>query len=106
VESKILKSIENAYSQAFMIFFTVDHIFFTVENSQAFMIFFKVVEYCQYAMGYLPMKLSIDLLKLFYLSKLNNLHSEPIYKIVSVNDHELLNICSKYKFTGSVKHCN
>jgi len=66
----------------------------------------KVVEYCQYAMGYLPMKLSIDVKKLFYLSKLETLHSEPIYKIVSVNDHELLNICIKYKFIENVKHCN
>jgi len=65
----------------------------------------KVVEYCQFAMGYLPMKLSIDLRKLFYLSKRNYLHSEPIYKMVSVNDNELLNICSKYKFPGNVKHC-
>jgi len=66
----------------------------------------KVVVYCQYAMGYLPMKLSIDVRMLFYLSKLNNLHSEPIYRIVSVYDHELLNICFKYKFPGNEKHFN
>jgi len=89
---KMLKSIENAFSQAFMIFFR------TFDS--------KVVEYCQYAMGYLPMKLSIDVRKLFYLSKLNNLHCEPIYRILSVNEHELLNICSKHKYPGNVKHCN
>jgi len=66
---KMLSSIENAYSQAFMKFLR------TFDNK---------VEYCQYAMGYLPIKLSIDVRKLFYLSKLNNLHSEPIYKILSV----------------------
>jgi len=52
------------------------------------------------------MKLSIDVRKPFYLSKLNDLHSEPIYKIVSVNDNDLLNICSKYIFPGNLKHCN
>jgi len=66
----------------------------------------KVVEYCRYVIRYLTMKLLIDVNKLSYLSKQDNLHSEPIYKIVSVNDHELLNICSKYKFPGNVKHCN
>jgi len=70
----MLKSIETAYAQAFM------NIFHTFDN--------KVVEYCQYAMGYLPMKILIEVRKLFYLSKLVNSHSEPIYKILSLNDHE------------------
>jgi len=43
---KMLKSIENAYSQGFM------KLFHTFDN--------KLVEYCQYAMGYLPMKMLID----------------------------------------------
>jgi len=89
---KMLKSIENAYSQAFM------KNVHTFDN--------KVVEYCQYAMGYLAMKMLIDVRKLFYLSKLVNLHSEPIYKMLSVNDHEMLNICSKYKYLENIKHCN
>jgi len=40
------------------------------------------------------------------MSKLENLHQEHVYKIVSVKDHELLNICTKYIFSGNVKHCN
>jgi len=90
MNKKMSKSIENTYSQAFMTFFN------TFEN--------KVVEYCHYAMGYLAMKLSIGTRKLFYLFKMENLHSEHIYKIWSVNDHEMLNICSKYKFPGNAAH--
>jgi len=26
--------------------------------------------------------------------------------LYSVNDHELLNICSKFKILGNIKHCN
>jgi len=35
-----------------------------------------------------------------------NIHSEPIYKILSVNDHVILNICSNYKFSENIKQCN
>jgi len=78
----MLKSIENAYFQAFM------KIVHTFDN--------KVVEYCQHAKGCLPMKMLTDVRKLFYVSKLVNLHSESIYKMLSVNDTEILNIFSKY----------
>jgi len=89
---KMLKSIENAYFQAFM------KIVHTFDN--------KVVEYRQLSMRYLPMKMLIDVRKLFYLTKLINLRYEPIYKILSVNVNEILNICSKYKFSENIKHCN
>jgi len=51
----------------------------------------------------IPMKISIYVRKLFYLSKLVNLHSEPIYKIVSVNDHEMLNIVQSINFQKTLK---
>jgi len=62
---KMLKSIENAYSQAFMKFDV-----HTFDN--------KVGGYCQYTMRYLPIKLSIYVRNLFYFSKLESLHLEPI----------------------------
>jgi len=69
----------------------------------------KIVDCYQNAKGYLPMKLSIAYRcsKAVFLPKLEKLHSVTIYNYF-VNEHKLLNInkfWSKYKFSGSIKHC-
>jgi len=79
---KLLKSIEYAYSLAFMkIFKTFD------EN---------VVKCCQNALGYLPLKMLLDVRKLNFLSNLANMREQPMFEILLIHDQELLGICAKY----------
>ena len=80
----MLNRIEYAYSLAFMKFF---------ESFDT-----KVIQYCQYALGYLPLKLLIDVRKLTYLSNSLRLRKEPIYVILLVNDKEFSDLCRKYGF--------
>ena len=60
----------------------------------------KVIQYCQYALGYLPLKLLIDVRKLIYLSKTLRLRKEPIYDILLVNDKEFSDLYFKYGFVN------
>ena len=83
----MLNSIEYAYSLAFM---TIFQLFDT-----------KFIQYCQYALRYLPLKLLIDVQrKLTYLSKPLRLRKEPIYAILLVNDKEFSDLCFKYGFVN------
>ena len=60
----------------------------------------KVVQYCQYALGYLPMELLLDLRKLTYLSNISRLRKEIIFDILLVSDTEISDICKKYSFVN------
>src|SRR6266496_656155 len=60
---KVLDSVEHAYSLAFM------KIFRTFDN--------EIIKYCQQAMGYLPLRLLLDMRKLIHFSKLYNLRADP-----------------------------
>ena len=76
----MLNSIEYAYSLTFM----------NALKSLAT----KVVQYCQYVLDYLPLKLLIDQVrKLTYLSKLLRLYKESIYEILLVKDKKLSELC-------------
>jgi len=83
-KQKFMKSIENAYFLAFA------KIFHTYDS--------KVIEYCQYSLGYLPLNLLIDVYKLKFLSKLTTLRNKAMYNILLVNDSEFSSICAKYNF--------
>ena len=79
---KMLKSIDHAYSLAFM------KIFKTYDAS--------VVKNCQNALGYLPLNMLLDVRKLNFFSNLFELRDHPIFGILLISDHEVSDICAKY----------
>ena len=90
--NKTLKSIENAYNQVFFkIFQTFDK---------------ELVKQCQYNLGYLPMRLLLDVRKLNFLTKLNNMSHYVMHKLVSKTDDEYLDLCQKYNFVMNPKCFN
>ena len=80
---KQLKSLENAYSQAFYKMFN------TFDN--------HVVEQCQYYMGCLPMRLLIDVRKLNEHHKIIMNVNHPMHNIYTLSaNNEFHSICDRY----------
>ena len=80
LNNKILNSLENAYNQAFFkIFSTYDK---------------DVISQCQYYMGYLPIRLTSDIRKLTFLTRLMSADNRSI--INGIHDEEYVLLCNKY----------
>ena len=89
---KNLKSLENAFNQAFFkIFKTFDR---------------HIAEHCQFYLGYLPASLLLDVKKLNFHTKLRSMNFNLMHILINRGDDEYVALCSKYNFPVDVKFFN
>ena len=89
---KLLKSLENAFNQAFFkIFKTFDK---------------HVIEQCQFYMGYLPVSLLLDVKKLNFHTKIRCMEFNSMHIVVNRGADEYTALCSKYYFPIDLQYFN
>ena len=89
---KNLKSLENAFNQAFFkIFKTFDR---------------HIAEHCQFYLGYLPASLLLDVKKLNFHTKLRSMNFNLMHILINRGDDEYVALCSKCNFPVDVNFFN